>query len=50
MAGLIYTINKEKFGDSKAGSRVVGTSHSENSETKWMFRMGTEKVWCSQPL
>lgn len=50
MAGLIYPINEEKFGDSKAGSRVVGASHSENSETKWMFRMGTEKVWCSQSL
>jgi hypothetical protein len=50
MAGLIYPINEEKFGDSKADSGVVGTSHSENSDTRWMFQMGTEKVWCSQAL
>ncbi len=50
MVTQVEKLPAEKFGDSKAGFRVVGTSRSENSETKWMFRMGTEKVWCSQPL
>jgi len=48
MAGLTYPLNKEKFGSSEADSGVVGASHSENPDTKWMIRMGTEKVWCSQ--
>ena len=48
MAGLNYPLNEEKFGDSKTDSGVLGTSPNENADTQWMFRMGTEKLWCRQ--
>ena len=50
MADLTYPLNREKLGDPKADSGVVTTSQIENPHTEWMYRMGVEKVWCSQAL
>lgn len=48
MAEFIYPINEKKFGGAKADSAAAGASPGSSSDTRWMFRMGREKVWCNQ--
>ena len=47
MADPTYPINEEKIGN-KVDSADVGASPGKNSDSQWMFRLGTEKVWCTQ--
>ena len=48
MAGQIYPLDEEKSPNAKTNSGADITIPNENADIKWMFKMGTEKVWCSQ--
>jgi PAS domain S-box-containing protein len=39
---------EERLNEFEVDSGASGNSHRENTDTTWMFRMETEKVWCNQ--
>jgi PAS domain S-box-containing protein len=48
MTNPIYPLNQDKTVHPKASFGAVGISDSDNSDTRWMFRMETERLWCNQ--
>ncbi|MGD8290738.1 MAG: ATP-binding protein [Desulfobacterales bacterium] len=48
MTGLTFPFTEEKLRTSEPKAREFETSRHRHADTKWMFQMDTERVWCYQ--